>query len=305
MARVAVIIPVYNRGALVHRAIGSVLRQNFTDFELIAVDDGSTDDSREVIAAIADPRVRLVRQANAGANAARNRGIRESTAPIIAFLDSDDEYLPEKLDYVVGRFDREPDLGCLLDSYLLFNPAENGGHPQDRINPVIETSAEFLGVLFNSSDRNRRMRKSVSGISLRRAALDSAGMFDEELPRRQDLEFLARLARATRCAATDKQLWIKHETADAISERNELFIGSTLVILRRNPECLADRGMRVGVSREILRHFQQTRRAGGGWSEILRDMRSMTRELGLRQSLRLLAAYPKSLIFRSRAQAAR
>src|ERR1700733_847645 len=98
MARIAVVIPVYNRGAIVRRAVDSVLGQEFTDFELIVVDDASSDDTADIVAAIDDPRLRLLHQpGRPGGNAARNRGIREATAPLIALLDSDDEYLPAKL----------------------------------------------------------------------------------------------------------------------------------------------------------------------------------------------------------------
>ena len=93
----SVVIPLYNRAEVVAQTIRSVLEQDFGDFEIIVVDDGSRDDPEPVIAAIGDPRIRYVRQENAGGGAARNRGIEEARGRYIAFLDSDDQFLPGKL----------------------------------------------------------------------------------------------------------------------------------------------------------------------------------------------------------------
>src|SRR5215212_3810304 len=104
LPRIAVIMPAYNRAGLIGRAIDSVLAQDFDDFELIVVDDGSADDTVEVVRRYDDPRVRLVELGrNQGSNAARNAGIRSASAPLIAFLDSDDAYLPHKLSTVVAE----------------------------------------------------------------------------------------------------------------------------------------------------------------------------------------------------------
>jgi glycosyltransferase involved in cell wall biosynthesis len=94
---VSVVIPTYNRAHLLGRAIKSVLNQIGREDEIIVVDDGSTDATREVVAAFAEPRIHYVRQAKAGAGAARNRGVSEAIGDLIAFLDSDDEWLPGKL----------------------------------------------------------------------------------------------------------------------------------------------------------------------------------------------------------------
>ncbi len=99
--RVSAVIPTYNRGALVVRAVESALAQTHRLDEIIVVDDGSSDDTVERLAPYSD-RVNLVRQANAGGAAARNRGVREARNPWIAFLDSDDVWDPEHL-HRIGR----------------------------------------------------------------------------------------------------------------------------------------------------------------------------------------------------------
>jgi amino acid adenylation domain-containing protein len=112
MATISVVIPLYNKRNYVSRALYSVLNQTFQDFEIIIVDDGSTDDGPSIVQSIKDPRIRLFRQANAGPGAARNRGVRESTSEFVTFLDSDDEYLPHFLQASLDNLLAHPD--CAL-----------------------------------------------------------------------------------------------------------------------------------------------------------------------------------------------
>lgn len=113
--RVSVIIPTYNRSAFVSEAIDSVLQQSFQDFELIVVDDGSTDGTNEVVARYqADSRVRYIYQPNRGGGAARNTGIKGSAGRYIALLDSDDLWLSGKLELQVNALDANPDVAFVV-----------------------------------------------------------------------------------------------------------------------------------------------------------------------------------------------
>jgi glycosyltransferase involved in cell wall biosynthesis len=105
--RVSVVIPLYNKAATVRVAVDSALSQSYRDLELIVVDDGSTDGSAGSLKDIADPRLRLLSQANAGPGAARNRGLREAHGEYVAFLDADDEWQPELLDLAVAALDAD------------------------------------------------------------------------------------------------------------------------------------------------------------------------------------------------------
>ncbi len=123
---VSVVIPVYNTERYVSEAIRSVLAQTHQDFEIIVVDDGSTDHSRERCARFTDPRIRLVSQKNRGLAGARNRGISESRAPIIAFLDSDDVWEKDKLRRHLSHLERAPEVGV---SYSCSSYIDEAGRP--------------------------------------------------------------------------------------------------------------------------------------------------------------------------------
>ena len=113
----SVVIPLYNKRDFIVRTVESVLRQSYADFELIIVDDGSTDGSVEQLARICDPRLRLIRQANTGKGAARNRGMRDSRRGWIAFLDADDYWFPDHLGELTRMLGQYPGAGLLSTSF--------------------------------------------------------------------------------------------------------------------------------------------------------------------------------------------
>ncbi len=104
--RVSTIVPLYNKGRWIRRALDSIAGQTFADFEAIVVDDGSTDEGPDVVIAYRDARVRLIRQSNAGPGAARNRGVTEAKGEFLAFLDADDEWFPNYLADSIKFIDR-------------------------------------------------------------------------------------------------------------------------------------------------------------------------------------------------------
>jgi len=184
---VSVIIPTYNRAHLVGRAIRSVLNQTFQDFEIIVVDDGSTDNTEEVVKGFNDPRIRYIRhEYNRGGSAARNTGIRAARGEYIAFLDSDDEWLPQKLERQVKAFKDLDETTALVYTGLRF---------VDRKGALIrEQQPRLKGYVFRELLR-RNAIGTASSVLLRRESLLSVGLFNEALPSRQDLDLWVRIAR--------------------------------------------------------------------------------------------------------------
>lgn len=174
--------------AFVADAISSVLGQTYPDLELIVVDDGSTDDTAEVISRFgSDDRVRCVRQDNRGLAGARNRGIRESHAPLIAFLDADDVWLPPKLEKQMAAFDGNPAPDVV---YCAFTLVDVQGHPLptawdgEQLRPSLHEELMYRNVIAGSG----------SSVLLRSRCFDSVGMFDENLQACEDIDMWRRLA---------------------------------------------------------------------------------------------------------------
>ena len=282
LPRISVIMPAYNRARLIGRAIESVIAQDFEDFELIVVNDGSSDGTGAAARRYQDPRVKVIDLAqNRGGNAARNAGIRSAGAPLIAFLDSDDSYLPNKLSRVVGEFDLRPELDVLVDSFLkLCEPGAK--RPKiNRVNPPTSSTDEFRRRLFA-----RELWKPTSAVTVRRDAAIRAGLFDETVKRRQDMEFLIRLTEFANCATIEDILWVKSWSPDSISAGDQ-FVASTIELVQRHPEYLAERGYRVGLGRDLARHLLQQLRHG----RILRaagDAKRMGGALGRLRASKLL-----------------
>ena len=175
MPTITVVLPVFNRAQVVRRAIGSVLSQSFGDYELIVVDDGSRDATPKRLAEFSDPRIRVISLShNRGACAARNRGIEAARGEIVCFLDSDDVYLPEKLEAVSKAFSSDPELDLLVDSFVCRKAISPKGRVKTKRNPPNLTGPTFREALFE-----RRIAKATTALSVRRRSLYQAGLFDE------------------------------------------------------------------------------------------------------------------------------
>lgn len=280
--RISVVMPLHNRAAVVGRAIESVLGQALADFELIIVDDGSTDDSVAVARSFADPRVRIIELGrNFGANKARNTGVREAQAPLIAFLDSDDAFLPNKLARTVEEFDRREGLDLLIDSFIKVQPPGSARPRVERRNPVTDDRERFRTLLFT-----RRLWKATPSITVRREAILRAGLFDESLKRLQDFDFLIRVSEFANCATIDELLWVKYWDAGAISAQDSM-IPANIELVRRHPDFLANRAYRPGLA-HALRLSLWRRAKSADFRGAVRDVRDLERAFGWRQAGSLL-----------------
>ena len=126
----SVIIPLYNKAPYIRNAVESVIRQTHNDWELVVVDDGSTDGGGDIVKGFADNRIKLIQQGNSGVGAARNNGVAASTAPNITFLDADDWWEPTFLEEMAGLIERHPDAGIYGTGYYI---VKNG---KKRVAPI-------------------------------------------------------------------------------------------------------------------------------------------------------------------------
>ena len=180
---VSVIIPTYNRGWVLREAIDSVLAQDYKNYELIVVDDGSTDDTRKILAAYGRDII-VLRQTNKGVSAARNRGIAQARGHLVAFLDSDDTWLPRKLSRQIDFFNLHPDA-------IINQTEEIWIRNNVRVNPK-DRHRKPSGMIF---DRSLELcLVSPSAVMIKRTLFDAVGVFDENLPACEDYDLWLRIS---------------------------------------------------------------------------------------------------------------
>ncbi len=199
MPLVSVIIPTYNRASVLERAIRSVLAQTFRDFELIVVDDGSNDSTADLLDTF-NGKPKTLTQDNRGVSAARNFGIKNSTGALLSFLDSDDEWLPEKLARQTALFDgSNPCFVCHTNEIWLRNGKEL---PQKEIH--LKQGGRFFTRALE------RCLISPSSVMISRELIDRVGWFDEDLPAGEDYDLWLRITAFHEVDFVPEKLVIKH-----------------------------------------------------------------------------------------------
>jgi len=180
---VSVIIPTYNRGWIINEAIDSVLAQDYVNYELIVVDDGSTDNTHDILNSY-QKNFLVLRQNNKGVSAARNRGLAAASGRFIAFLDSDDFWLPQKLSRQVDFFHSNPDaLICQTEEIWIRNNV--------RVNPK-KRHKKPSGMIFEPS--LSLCLVSPSAVMIKRNLFEEVGLFDETLPACEDYDLWLRVS---------------------------------------------------------------------------------------------------------------
>ena len=192
MPEVSVILPTYNRAHFLAEAIQSVLDQTFQHIELLVVDDGSMDDTERTVAQfVCDGRVRFLRQRHGGDSRARSTGIKNSRGKVLAFLDSDDLWMPEKLEKQVSVLRKHADISVVYTAVVLQHVDERRREVSRRIarSPASQESTLYEELLYRNV-----ITGSQSSVMVRREALDRVGSFDEDLPFMGDHDLWRRLA---------------------------------------------------------------------------------------------------------------
>lgn len=190
MPKVSIIIPAYNQGRFLSKAVESCLTQTFSDLEVIVVDDGSTDNTSAIAAHyLVDHRFKYVKQQNAGAPAARNRGLKESAGDYLCYLDSDDYLLPQKIARQAALLDREVTLGWTYCDLITVD--ENDCPTQVQL-PVSSYKRRLDGDIFESLMAGGYFPPHV--VMVRREVMDAIGSWDESLGGHCDYDVWLRIA---------------------------------------------------------------------------------------------------------------
>lgn len=245
---VSVIIPTYNRAHSIGASIQSVLNQTWQSFEIIVVDDGSTDNTRQVVEHFDDDRIRYIgMEKNGGASRARNEGIRQSKCDFIAFLDSDDEWMPQKLEKQMQEMLQAPEKvgvvycrmrGCKKDGSFIYCPELSLKKEQ--------LEGNLLGNLVASNVIG------TPAMLVRRKCLEQTGGFDEGLRCLEDWELVLRIAEKWEIGFVDEILVDIHFSEDSVSGNRKGYVETRCYMIAKYWELMVQRDILNKMVEEVL-----------------------------------------------------
>jgi glycosyltransferase involved in cell wall biosynthesis len=230
---VSVILPTYNRAELIGRAIKSILSQTYQDFEIIVVDDGSTDNTEEVVKSFDDKRIKyIVYKRNKGAAIARNVGIKAAMGEYIAFQDSDDEWLPLKLEKQLKVFDVSPaEVGVVYTGFW-------------RIKDKKKIYLPFEWVKQKDGNIHKELIKgnfvSTQTILVKKECFKKSGLFDENLRGLLDWELFIRISNYYNFKYIEEPLLIAYHTLDSITADSNAITEALEIIIKKHFEYFAE-----------------------------------------------------------------
>jgi glycosyltransferase involved in cell wall biosynthesis len=243
MPLVSVILPCRNRASTLKRAIDSVLKQTFSDLELVIVDDGSTDQSQEIFNYLADERVRCYQFAQSrGAAAARNHGIEATTSPFVAFQDSDDEWHPDKLSIQLEAI-KSANVG-LVYSHML--RVSSSGIESIFLAP----EPTFEDIYDVDLQKYSLENIGIQSCLIDRESFKRSGLFDESLPALEDLDLFIRLTGICGFKRLDVPL-VKYHESDGLSTNVEAQAKARRMLFQKYKQ--AFRGNKKAVAIELMR----------------------------------------------------
>lgn len=265
MPTVSVIIPTYNCAKYIAQAIESVLAQTYSDYEIIVVDDGSTDDTAAVLRPYRD-RINYIWQENKKLPAARNAGIAASSGAYLAFLDSDDQFLPDKLTVQTRCLDERPDVGLVASGYQYVDEA---GHLLAEDKPWLGRPAITLeSILFGGL-------APVHAVLLRRDWFEQVGGFDEQFAYCEDMDLWYRLA-LSGCPMVWEPAVVCHYRLHAYNmsrspETHFLYLRRALDKAFPDPRMPEDLRTRRPELDATIDLSEAARLAAGGWEDAARE----------------------------------
>jgi len=228
MTEVSVIVPSFNCANHISATIDSIRNQTLQSFELIIVDDGSTDDTKAVVKSYLDKRIKYIYQDNRGVSGARNRGALEARGKFVAFVDADDSVAPETLELLSDILNRSGASWCVTDVLSFRNKI------QDVINCEIPEDI-FYGILENDF--------VTRGFFFRRQSLMAIGGYDETLRTREDWDLNIRMIRnREEFRYVSRPLYSYYFRQGSLTSKKSTVLDDTLRVLRKHHKSLADKG---------------------------------------------------------------
>jgi len=282
---VSVVLPTYNRARTLRRAINSVLNQTYAKLELIVVDDGSRDDTPELVSTFDDPRLRYVKLSkNGGVARARNVGIQHATGELIAFQDSDDEWLNDKLERQVATLANRAssEKVCVFHTKIMYVAASKRGSNSSNLVFCIPSIPQDADHAFLKREVVKFNLISTQTLLLTRGAIEEVGGFDENLANNEDWDFAISLIHRCEPIFIDTPLVMTYLQNDSVSHLTRKGARSQLRIAQK-----LNRASNVDL-RVVAKHFA----AVGWWLCKLGNPRNGRRLI--RRSLHLAPMAPKS-----------
>ncbi|MFV0422319.1 glycosyltransferase family 2 protein [Oleidesulfovibrio sp.] len=247
---ISVIIPVYNYAHMLSQALDSVKAQTWNDYEVIVVDDGSTDNTADVVSGYGDS-VRYIYKQRGGAASARNEGIRQATAGIVAFLDADDEWVPEKLAVQMAFWEANPQYDMIYCDMQHVVRGEKVHHSY-----LHERDYKYFGSGWKYTDLLHESFVFTPSVLVRKHCFDVVGLHDETLLTCQDLDMWLRIARSFQLGFVDEPLVIRHEHGHNNTLNAERFhLNQIKVFLRNEAESADEEVLAVLHSRLYMQYF--------------------------------------------------
>jgi glycosyltransferase involved in cell wall biosynthesis len=250
MPAVSIIMPAYNVAPYIASAIRSALVQTYTDFELIVVDDGSKDNTAEIVKSMMreDPRIRMVQQANRGLAGARNTALRAARGEMLALLDSDDMWEPEFLAAQMAILDARPEVDIVTGNGWYLEGPRHGAlarpYPDPRPDPVLASIIGDEWSVFIMSVMRRRVYTAI-------------GPFDEEMRSNEDYDFWLRAAVAGfTFARNDRPLGYYRVRSDSLSASNVRMLRGILHVYRKLGPVIADRPAEIAILEQQVSRFE-------------------------------------------------
>lgn len=250
MKQISIIIPSYNRSVKLKKSIESILQQSYVDFELLIVDDASTDDTQAMVESIGDERIRYIRQAvNGGASAARNEGVRQAACPLIAFQDSDDIWRPEKLEKQMAYWQQHPEYSMIYCSYKKYIDG------QEIIVPNTDWRGELEGWIF--SWLAQRNSIGAPTMLMKRECFLEVGGFDTSLRALEDWDFVLRFSQKYAIGYVDEPLVDSYDSPDGVSSGGSAYYESRCRMIGKYKEQMMSEGVFDLVVGDLFQRAEQ------------------------------------------------